>query len=116
MGSSSFSYVQSKNLSIQLSLLFLLLPDKNLQCNWVGPRRKHLRSQDDLGQQTASVTLVRGAWCLDLGLLSKIGYWLAGANQLNTDKVESQVKIGPQIGHLTPPLGTTFHNENRSLQ
>ena len=39
-----------------------------------GPTRKHpcptalpLRSKDNLGQKTASVTPVRGAWCSDLG-------------------------------------------------
>ena len=42
--------------------------------------------KNDLSQEPASVTPVRGAWCSDLGLfsklLSKIGHWRAGANQL----------------------------------
>ena len=80
MRSSSFSYLQSKKLSIQTSLLSLLLRDENLQCNRVGPRRKHLCSQDDLGQQTASCN--PGPRSVVLGLLSKIGQWLAGVNHL----------------------------------
>ena len=73
MGSSSFSYVQSKKLSIQLSLLSLLLRNENLQCNRVGPRRKHLRSRDDLSQQTASCN--PGPWSVVLGPWAVIQNW-----------------------------------------